>query len=44
MKILIIGGTGTIGKAVVDALSPRHTVVQEVYVLMQLVQPSLRRR
>lgn len=27
MRILVIGGTGTIGGAVVDALSPRHDVV-----------------
>jgi NAD(P)-dependent dehydrogenase (short-subunit alcohol dehydrogenase family) len=27
MRILIIGGTGTIGKAVVEALSPRHTIL-----------------
>ena len=27
MRILVIGGTGTIGGAVVDALSPRHEVV-----------------
>ena len=28
MKILVIGASGTIGRAVVDALSPRHEVVQ----------------
>src|SRR3990172_3027110 len=27
MKILVIGGTGTIGKAVVKELSPRHEVI-----------------
>jgi NAD(P)-dependent dehydrogenase (short-subunit alcohol dehydrogenase family) len=27
MRILVIGATGTIGKAIVDALSPRHEVV-----------------
>lgn len=27
MKIVIIGGTGTIGKAVVSALKPRHSIV-----------------
>ncbi|HEY4304693.1 MAG TPA: short chain dehydrogenase [Gemmatimonadaceae bacterium] len=27
MRILVIGATGTIGKAVVDALSPRHGVI-----------------
>lgn len=27
MKIIIIGGTGTIGKAIVNELSPRHTII-----------------
>lgn len=27
MKIIIVGGTGTIGKAIVDELKPRHEVV-----------------
>src|SRR5690606_21343414 len=27
MRIIVIGATGTIGRAVVDALSPRHDVV-----------------
>lgn len=27
MKILVVGGTGTIGKAVVDELKKRHTVI-----------------
>jgi dTDP-4-dehydrorhamnose reductase len=28
MRILVIGDTGTIGRAVVAALSPRHEVIQ----------------
>ena len=28
MKIVVIGATGTIGKAVVQALSPRHSIIQ----------------
>ncbi|MDB5894062.1 MAG: short chain dehydrogenase, partial [Rhodoferax sp.] len=28
MKILVIGASGTIGRAVVEALSPRHEIVQ----------------
>lgn len=28
MKILIVGATGTIGKAVVEELAPRHTIIQ----------------
>lgn len=27
MKILIVGGTGTLGKAIVAELSVRHTVI-----------------
>ena len=27
MRILVVGATGTIGRAVVAALSPRHEVV-----------------
>lgn len=27
MKVLVVGGTGTIGKAIVTELSPRHTVI-----------------
>lgn len=27
MKIIIIGGTGTIGKAIVKELAPRHTII-----------------
>jgi NAD(P)-dependent dehydrogenase (short-subunit alcohol dehydrogenase family) len=27
MKIIVVGATGTIGKAVVEALSPHHTIV-----------------
>jgi uncharacterized protein YbjT (DUF2867 family) len=27
MRILIVGGTGTIGQAVVKELAPRHTLV-----------------
>jgi len=27
MKIIVVGGTGTIGKAVVEELSPRHSIV-----------------
>lgn len=27
MKIIVIGGTGTIGKAVVKELGARHTIV-----------------
>ncbi len=27
MRILIIGGTGTVGQAVVNALSPRHEMI-----------------
>lgn len=28
MKIVVIGATGTLGKAVVQALSPRHSIIQ----------------
>jgi uncharacterized protein YbjT (DUF2867 family) len=28
MRILVIGATGTIGRAVVDALAPRHEIVR----------------
>lgn len=28
MKIIVVGATGTIGRAIVDELSPRHEVVQ----------------
>lgn len=27
MKIIIVGGTGTIGKAIADELAPRHTII-----------------
>lgn len=27
MKIIIVGGTGTIGKAIADELSPRHSII-----------------
>jgi uncharacterized protein YbjT (DUF2867 family) len=27
MKVIVVGGTGTIGKAVVQELSPRHEVI-----------------
>jgi uncharacterized protein YbjT (DUF2867 family) len=27
MKILVVGGTGTIGQAVIKELSPRHTMI-----------------
>ncbi|HVI76146.1 MAG TPA: hypothetical protein VM683_14270 [Anaeromyxobacteraceae bacterium] len=28
MKIVVIGASGTIGKAVADALAPRHEIVR----------------
>jgi len=28
MKIIVIGATGTIGRAVVEALDPRHEIIQ----------------
>ena len=28
MKVMVIGATGTIGRAVVEGLSPRHEVVK----------------
>jgi uncharacterized protein YbjT (DUF2867 family) len=28
MKIIVVGATGTIGRAIVDELSPRHELVK----------------
>ena len=44
MKIVVIGATGTIGKAVADALARRHTVVRVGHMkgdhLVDLVSPD----
>jgi nucleoside-diphosphate-sugar epimerase len=47
MKVMIIGATGTIGRAVVEKLSARYTVIKEGTsgdVLVDIINDRLRHR